>query len=280
MGLNKLMKRSYPFRYFKYEYVSSNEEILYFTCKKKPHLTQKWYIQENMITKNNYEFDYSDYASICSKDKDNKYPKVNNLFSLVKCYSLKTQLLHQIIKKYQKYKENFNLLPEDLRFQLNYIHFVNDMCERKAELKYLVYPQNEKFSRSYAHICHIFNEKNLIIRYDFNYCRDHNVSKDYYLLHDHTNYNYNLGIWETHDFIPDEDDWNDFIDLGTYFDFNLDIYLDSEYEIDNIKNFKKLTHICKLVNRNPYIDGKLKFFNVINRTHKITELFQLKNVYC
>jgi len=272
------MQKFYPSRYFRYEYLSDGNELVSYFFKKNPTIMKKWYIKENTVTKHNYKFDLSDYVSICS-NSNYEENSLEKMFSLAKCYSLKTQIFSHIIRKYQEYQKKFNILPEDLRYQLNYQYFIENALERKAEIKYICYPQNEKFSKSHMHMCDIVGNYHLTIGYNFKYNDDHYVSKDYYLFHDCTNCNYNLGIWETHDFNID-DDWEDFIDLSTYFDFNLDMYLDRGHEIDNIKNFKKIAHICKLVNQNPYIDGKIKFFNVINKTYTITELFQLKCIYC
>ena len=227
------------------------------------------YKQENLITKNSYIYSMNDYIPLICNNINVSKEQFSYKSFLSRCFSLKIQCLAFIQKNYKKLKNKFSCLSKDLKYEINNKRFCKGIGKRRLKYKYIIWPCEKKMSKCYDHL---FNEKDwLWIDYNLKYSKDHKERKTYHLINN--NMEYDLILWSTNN--SDKiDNWDDFIDFATFFDFSVERFMNNKYIKKPLnKSFEKIDKICKLINNNPYIDGKIKWYNKINRTYNMTELY-------
>ena len=188
---------------------------------------------------------------------------------------LKDICLNYIQSNYAKYKENLKLLPIDLRCQINYHYFENTKINNPQkkinllpfDLRYLTsyYYFNDttikklKCTIAYDHVfryyhgdilglAHETSTYDLIISYLIS------IRNEYYLI---------LYSGGSHcDYY-----WSDFVDWYKYnFAFFFDCNFDAKHQTRHVLNdsilVTQLYKTCYRINNNPFLENRLKWFDI------------------
>ena len=208
------------------------------------------------------------------------YDDSTNTFkkSLSKCFSLQIQCI-TFIKKNIIFKKNFNILTCDLRYDLNKSVFNSNIRKRKKNIKKKIWPI-KKISNKYKKIGNKSNGNifELIIEDIFSLKNNVNEWRVYNIT-SNDNINYDL-IMESEliesDYFKNIKFFPNIYVFCSFYDFfykndtlSKKYWYYSGFDYSNDEKYA----ICELINNNPYIDGKLKWYNSINKTFNITELF-------